>query len=109
MPLFQICFFSSFFLMNHEDQRIVIKFYYLKGYGNKKIFEKLTKVLGELAYCISEIKFWLRRFNIGTKTIMITIFFTGETLVVCDCLPSQWKFNADFLLLILCQKYYMKK
>jgi len=51
--------------MEKREQRFVIKFFFLKGLGSKKIHRKLQDTIGESAYCRAEVKFWLARFREG--------------------------------------------
>jgi len=51
--------------MEKREQRFVIKFFFLKGLGSKKIHRKLQDTIGESAYCLAEVKFWLARFREG--------------------------------------------
>jgi hypothetical protein len=45
------------------EQRFVIKFFFLQGFGNKMIHSKLVEVLGDKAYSITQIKYWLAKFK----------------------------------------------
>jgi hypothetical protein len=51
--------------MEKEEQRFVVKFFWLKGWGSKKIHQKLMSTLGDDAYGLSQIKIWLWRLRTG--------------------------------------------
>jgi transposase len=51
--------------MEKEEQRFVMKFLWLKGWGAKRIHEELTSTLGDDSYGVSEIKLWLQKFRNG--------------------------------------------
>jgi hypothetical protein len=42
--------------MEKEEQRFAIKFFWLKGWGSKKIHQELMGTLGDDAYGLSQIK-----------------------------------------------------
>jgi hypothetical protein len=42
--------------MDKEEQRFVIKYFWTKGWGSKKIHEELITTLGDDAYHLSQIK-----------------------------------------------------
>jgi hypothetical protein len=49
--------------MEKEEQRFVVKFLWLKGWGTKRIHEELMNTLGNDSYAVSQIKFWLQKFR----------------------------------------------
>jgi hypothetical protein len=49
--------------MDKEDQRFVINYFWIKGWGAKRIRQALTSTLGDDASGWSQIKIWLQRFN----------------------------------------------
>jgi transposase len=51
--------------VDKEDQRLVVKYFWIKGWGAKKIHQELSNTLGANAYGPSQIKIWLRRFRDG--------------------------------------------
>lgn len=51
--------------MEKHEQRFVVKFYFLKGFGCKKIHRKLGDTLGDSAMSITSVKRWLDRFKNG--------------------------------------------
>jgi hypothetical protein len=51
--------------MDKEEQRFVIKHFWMEGWGAKLIYEELMSTLGNDAYGPSRIKIWLRRFESG--------------------------------------------
>jgi hypothetical protein len=42
--------------MEKEDQRFVMKFLWLKGWGDKRIHEALKSTIGDGSYGVSQIK-----------------------------------------------------
>jgi transposase len=48
--------------MEKEQQRFVIKFLWLKGWGAKRLHEELS-TLGDDSYRVSQIKIWLQKFR----------------------------------------------
>lgn len=52
------------------EQRIIIKYCFFLGQGNKKIYENLSLVCGKEAYSKSQIKRWLQRFKNGNFSCM---------------------------------------
>jgi hypothetical protein len=42
--------------MEKEEQRFVIMFFWLKGWGSKRIHKKLMSTLGDDVYKLSQIK-----------------------------------------------------
>mgnify|MGYP001073832873 CR=1 FL=1 len=54
--------------MENHEQRIVIKFFYLKGLGYKKTHQELEEVLHESAISLSTVKRWIQRFKSGDLT-----------------------------------------
>jgi transposase len=51
--------------MEKEEQRFVMKFLWLKGWGTKRIDEELMSTLGGDSYGVSQIKIWLQKFRNG--------------------------------------------
>jgi hypothetical protein len=51
--------------MEKEEQRFVMKFLWLKGWGAKRIHEELMDTLGDDSYGFSQIKIWLQKFRNG--------------------------------------------
>jgi hypothetical protein len=51
--------------MEKEEQRFVMKFLWLKGWGAKIIHEELMSTLGDDSYAVSRIKIWLQKFRNG--------------------------------------------
>jgi hypothetical protein len=51
--------------MEEEEQRFVMKFLRLKGWGAKRIHEELMSTLGDDSYGVSQIKIWLQKFRNG--------------------------------------------
>jgi hypothetical protein len=51
--------------MEKEEQRLVVKFLWLKGWGSKEIHQGLMSTLGDDAYGLSQVKIWLQRFGTG--------------------------------------------
>lgn len=51
--------------MQKEEQRFVIKYFWLKEWGAKKIHQELVSTLGDDAYGVSQIKIWLQKFRNG--------------------------------------------
>jgi transposase len=51
--------------MDKEDQRLVAKYFWIKGLGAKEIHQELINTFGAHAYGPSQIKIWLRRFRDG--------------------------------------------
>jgi hypothetical protein len=51
--------------MDHFEQRLVLKFLFLKGLRYKAAHMELSSVLGEQAYSLSQTKQWIRRFKDG--------------------------------------------
>jgi hypothetical protein len=51
--------------MEKEEQRFVIKFVWLKGWGSTKIRQELMRALGDNAHAPSPIKIWLQMFRTG--------------------------------------------
>jgi hypothetical protein len=51
--------------MEKEEQRFAVLFFWLKGWGSKKIHQELMSTLGDDTYRLSQIKIWLRRFRTG--------------------------------------------
>jgi hypothetical protein len=51
--------------MEKEEQRFVMKFLWLKGWGAKRIYEELMSTLGNDSYRVSQIKIWLQKFRNG--------------------------------------------
>jgi hypothetical protein len=49
--------------MEKEEQRFVMKFLWLMGWGAKKIHEKLMSRLGDDSYGVSQIKICLQEFK----------------------------------------------
>jgi transposase len=51
--------------MEKEEQRFVVKFLELKGWGAKRIHEELMSTLGDDSYGVSQMKIWLQKFRDG--------------------------------------------
>jgi histone-lysine N-methyltransferase SETMAR len=51
--------------MDHVEQRIVLKFLFLKGLRYRAAHTELSSVLGEQAYSLSQSKRWIHRFKDG--------------------------------------------
>jgi hypothetical protein len=51
--------------MEKEEQRFVMKFLWLKGWGTKRIHEELMSTLSDHSYEVSQIKIWLQKFRNG--------------------------------------------
>jgi hypothetical protein len=68
--------------MEKEEQRFVVKFFWLKGWGSKKIHQELISTFGDDAYGLSHIKFGCRGSQSG-------IFHTVSFLVR-DHHPLLW-------------------
>jgi transposase len=51
--------------MEKEEQRFVMKFLLLKGWGTKRIREELISTLSDDSYGVSQIKIWLQKFRNG--------------------------------------------
>jgi transposase len=51
--------------MEKGEQRFVMKFLWLKGWGAKRIHEELLSTLGEDLFVVSQIKIWLQKFRNG--------------------------------------------
>jgi hypothetical protein len=51
--------------MEKEEQRVVMKFLWLKGQGAKRIHEELMNILGDDSYAVSQTKIWLQKFRNG--------------------------------------------
>jgi transposase len=51
--------------MEKEEQRFVVKLFWLKGWEPKKIHQELMSTLADDARGLSQIKIWLQRFGTG--------------------------------------------
>jgi hypothetical protein len=51
--------------MEKKEQKFVMKFLWLKGWGTKRIHEELISTLGDNSYRFSQIKMWLQKFRNG--------------------------------------------
>jgi hypothetical protein len=51
--------------MEKKEQRFVVKFFWLKGWGSKKILQELMGTLRDDAYGLPQIKIWLQRLKTG--------------------------------------------
>jgi hypothetical protein len=51
--------------MEKEEQRFVMKFLWVKGWGTKRIHEEVTSTLGDDSYGVSQIKIWLQKSRNG--------------------------------------------
>jgi hypothetical protein len=49
--------------MEKAEQRFVVEFFWLKGWGSKKIHQELMNTLGDDTYELSQIEIWLQRFR----------------------------------------------
>jgi hypothetical protein len=47
--------------MKKGEQRFVMKVFWLKGWGSKKIHKEVMNILGDDAYGLFQIKIWLQR------------------------------------------------
>jgi histone-lysine N-methyltransferase SETMAR len=56
--------------MEKEEQRFVIKYFWMKNWGAKKIYQELVTTLGADAYSRSQIKIWLQKFKNGDLSCM---------------------------------------
>jgi hypothetical protein len=57
--------------MDPVEQRIILKFLFIKGLGYKAALSELCLVLGECTYSLSQMKRWIYRFpdgNLQMKT-----------------------------------------
>jgi hypothetical protein len=50
--------------MEKEEQRFVVTFVWLKGWGSKN-HQELMNILGDDVHGLSQIKIWLQKFRIG--------------------------------------------
>jgi hypothetical protein len=51
--------------MEKDEQRFVVKYLWMKGWGTKRIHEELLTTLGADAYGQSPITIWSKRFKTG--------------------------------------------
>jgi hypothetical protein len=51
--------------MKKSEQRFVIKFLFLKGFGSKEIHSELTAILGPTAHSLAQVKEWRSHFANG--------------------------------------------
>jgi histone-lysine N-methyltransferase SETMAR len=51
--------------MDHVEQRIILKFLFMKGLRYKAAHNELSSVLGGQVYSLSQVKRWIRRFKDG--------------------------------------------
>jgi transposase len=51
--------------MDRIEQRVIVKYFFLKGHGSKLIHKELVSTLQDNAISLSTVKNWLRRFKIG--------------------------------------------
>jgi transposase len=51
--------------MDRIEQRVMVKYFFLKGHGNKLIHKELVSTLQDNAISLSTVKNWLRRFKSG--------------------------------------------
>jgi transposase len=51
--------------MKKEEQRFVMKFLWLKGWGARRIHEELMSTPGDDSYGVSHFKIWLEKFRNG--------------------------------------------
>jgi hypothetical protein len=51
--------------MEKSEQRVVIKFLWMKGLGARRIHTKVSRVLGDNSYRPASIEHWLARFREG--------------------------------------------
>jgi hypothetical protein len=51
--------------MEKEQQRFIVTFFWLKGWGSKKFHQKLMSTLEDDAFWLSQIKIRLQRFKTG--------------------------------------------
>jgi hypothetical protein len=54
--------------MEKKEQRLVMKFLWLKGWGAKRIHEELMSTLGDGSYRVSQFKIWLQKFRKGDSS-----------------------------------------
>jgi hypothetical protein len=62
--------------MEKEEQRFVMKFLWLKGWGAKRIHEELIITLGDDSHGVSQIKIWIQKFR--------TVIYLAKTLRAPD-------------------------
>ena len=65
VSVYIFCNFKRILKMEKHEQRFVVKFFYIKGLGCKKIHRKLGNTLGDSAMSLSSVKRWLDRFKNG--------------------------------------------
>jgi transposase len=51
--------------MDEVEQRFVVKYFFLKGWGNKRITAELQTTFHDSALSSSTVKRWIRKFNTG--------------------------------------------
>jgi transposase len=51
--------------MDEVEQRFVLKYFFLKGWGNKMITAELQTTFGDSAISNSTVKRWIRKFKNG--------------------------------------------
>jgi transposase len=56
--------------MDEVEQRFVVKYFYLKGWGNTKTTPELQKAFHDSALSNSTIKRWTRKFKNGDFSVM---------------------------------------
>jgi transposase len=49
--------------MEKEEQKFVVKFFWMKGWGSKTVHQERMSTPGDDAYGLSQIKIWLQRFR----------------------------------------------
>jgi hypothetical protein len=55
--------------MEKDEQRFIMKFLWLKGWGVKRIHEELMSTLGDDSDGVSQIKVWLQQFRNGDLSL----------------------------------------
>jgi transposase len=51
--------------MDRIEQKVMMKYFFLKGHGSKRILKELVSTLQDNKISLSTIKNWLRRFKSG--------------------------------------------
>jgi hypothetical protein len=51
--------------MEKEEQRFMMKFRWMKGWGAKRIHEERMSTVGDDSYEVSQIEIWLQKFRNG--------------------------------------------
>jgi hypothetical protein len=77
--------------MDRYQQRCVIKFLFLQGRGCQAIHHELADVIPKTSHMI------------GSKKMMITIFFTDVPLIALQYLPRGQKYNKEYFTNVICE------